>query len=72
MARYADFSTASKKLVKQSSFIIIACLFVAFCSFYSGRQQKSSRAGQQNNFFIFQPEFSEEISPKNAVKDPVV
>ena len=36
--------------------------------FHRGRQQKSSRAGQQNNFFIFQPE---EISPKNATKHPV-
>ena len=39
--------------------------------FHRGRQQKSSRAGQQNNFFIFQPDFSEEISPKNATKHPV-
>ena len=26
--------------------------------FHRGRQQKSSRAGQQNNFFIFWPHFS--------------
>ena len=39
--------------------------------FHRGRQQKSSRAGQQNNFFIFQPDFNEEISPKNATKHPV-
>jgi hypothetical protein len=39
--------------------------------FHRGRQQKSSRAGQQNNFFIFQPDFNEEISPKNATKNPV-
>ena len=39
--------------------------------FHRGRQQKSTRAGQQNNFFIFQPDFSEEISPKNATKHPV-
>ena len=32
--------------------------------FHRGRQQKSSRAGQQNIFFIFQPDFNEEISPK--------
>ena len=39
--------------------------------FRRGRQQKSSRAGQQNIFFIFQPDFNEEISPKNATKHPV-
>ena len=39
--------------------------------FHRGRQQKSSRAGQQNNFFIFQPDFNVEISPKNATKHPV-
>ena len=39
--------------------------------FHRGRQQKSSRAGQQNIFFIFQPDFNEEISPKNATKHPV-
>ena len=38
---------------------------------FGGRQQKSSRAGQQNNFFIFQPDFKEEIAPKNATKHPV-
>ena len=38
--------------------------------FHRGRQQKSSRAGQQNNFFIFQPDFNVEISPKNATKHP--
>ena len=36
-----------------------------------GRQRKSSRAGKQNNFFIFQPAISKEISPKNATKHPV-
>ena len=61
-------------------------LFVAFCSFFpcsltvvhrdrqqksGGRQWKSSRAGQQNILVIFQPDFSEEISPKNATKHPV-
>ena len=61
-------------------------IFVAFCSFFTcsltvvhkgrpwkrrGRQWKSSRAGQQNNFFIFQPDFNVEISPKNATKHPV-
>ena len=61
-------------------------VFVAFCSFFpcsltffhrgrkqksGGRQQKSSRAGQQNNFFIFQPDFNVQISPKNATKHPV-
>ena len=39
--------------------------------FHRGRQQKSSRAGQQNIFFIFQPDFNVEISPKNATKHPV-
>ena len=39
--------------------------------FHRGRQQKSSRAGQQNIFFIFEPDFNEEISPKNATKHPV-
>ena len=39
--------------------------------FHRGRQQKCSRAGQQNIFFIFQPDFNEEISPKNATKHPV-
>ena len=39
--------------------------------FRRGRQQKSSRAGQQNIFFIFQPDFNVEISPKNATKHPV-
>ena len=39
--------------------------------FHRGRQQKSSRAGQQNMFFIFEPDFNEEISPKNATKHPV-
>ena len=39
--------------------------------FHRGRQWKSSRAGQQNNFFIFQPDFNVEISPKNATKHPV-
>ena len=39
--------------------------------FHRGRQQKSSRAGQQNNFFIFQPNFIVQISPKNATKHPV-
>ena len=52
-------------------------IFVAFCSFFpcsltvvhrdrqrksGGRQWKSSRAGQQNIFFIFQPDFNVEIS----------
>ena len=60
--------------------------FVAFCSFFpssltvfhrgrqlksGSRQQKSFRAGQQNIFFIFEPDFNEEISPKNATKHPV-
>ena len=35
------------------------------------RQWKSSRAGQQNIFFIFEPDFNEELSPKNATKHPV-
>ena len=39
--------------------------------FYRGRQWKSSRAGQQNIFFIFQPDFNIEISPENATKQPV-
>ena len=39
--------------------------------FHRGRQRKSSRAGQQNNFFTFQPDFNVEISPKNATKHPV-
>ena len=39
--------------------------------FHRGRQQKSSRAGQQNNFFIFQYDFNIEILPKNATKHPV-
>ena len=39
--------------------------------FHKGRQWKSSRAGQQNIFFIFQPDFNVEISPKNATKHPV-
>ena len=39
--------------------------------FHRGRQCKSSRAGQQNIFFIFEPDFNEEISPKNATKHPV-
>ena len=39
--------------------------------FHSGRQKKGSRAGQQNIFFIFQPDFNVEISPKNATKHPV-
>ena len=39
--------------------------------FHRGRQWKSSRAGQQNIFFIFQPDFNVEISPKNATKHPV-
>jgi hypothetical protein len=39
--------------------------------FHRGRQWKSSRAGQQNNFFIFQSDFNIEISPKNATKHPV-
>ena len=39
--------------------------------FHRGRQQKSSRAGKQNNFFIFQPAINKEISPKNATKHPV-
>ena len=39
--------------------------------FHRGRQRKSSRAGKQNNFFIFQPAINEEISPKNATKHPV-
>ena len=29
------------------------------------------RGGQQNNFFIFQPDFNVEISPKNTTKHPV-
>ena len=50
--------------------------FVAFfpCSltvFHRSRQLKSSRAGQQNNFLIFQPYFNVEIPPKNATKCPV-
>ena len=39
--------------------------------FHRGKQQKSSRTGQQNIFIIFQPDFNEEISPKNATKHPV-
>ena len=39
--------------------------------FHRGIQQKSSRTGQQNNFFIFQPDLKIEISPKNATKHPV-
>ena len=39
--------------------------------FHKGRQWKSSRARQQNNFFTFQPDFNIEISPKNATKHPV-
>jgi hypothetical protein len=39
--------------------------------FHRCRQWKSSRAGQQNTFFIFQPDFNKEISPKNATKHPV-
>ena len=39
--------------------------------FHRGRQRKSSRAGQQNSFFIFQSDFNIEISPKNATKHPV-
>ena len=30
------------------------------------REVKNSRAEQQNNFIIFQPDFNIEISPKNA------
>ena len=36
-----------------------------------GRQWKSSRAGQQNIFFIFQSDFNIEILPKNETKHPV-
>ena len=32
---------------------------------------KRTRAGQQNNLFIFQPDFNVQISPKNATKHPV-
>ena len=40
--------------------------------FHRGRQLKSSRARQQNNFFFtFHPDFNVEISPKNATKHPV-
>ena len=39
--------------------------------FHRGRQWKSSRAGKQNIFFIFQPDFNIEISPKNVTKHPV-
>ena len=39
--------------------------------FHRGRQRKSSRAGKQNNFFIFQPAINKEISPKNTTKHPV-
>ena len=39
--------------------------------FHRGRQWKSSRAGQQNIFFIFQHDFNIEILPKNATKHPV-
>ena len=39
--------------------------------FHRGRQWKSSRAGQQNTFFRFQPYFNIEISRKNATKHPV-
>ena len=39
--------------------------------FHRGRQRKSSRAGQQYIFFIFQSDFNIEISPKNATKHPV-
>ena len=39
--------------------------------FYRGRQQKGSRAGQQNNFLIIWPHFSIKKSPKNASKHPV-
>ena len=34
--------------------------------FHRSRQWKSSRAGQQNIFFIFQPDFNVEISPKTS------
>ena len=39
--------------------------------FHRGRQQKSSRAGQQNILFIFHPDFNVEVSPKNVTKHPV-
>ena len=35
------------------------------------RQQKSCRAGHQNNFFIFWSPFSIKISPENASKHPI-
>ena len=31
----------------------------------------NEKAGQQNIFFIFQPDFNVETSPKNATKHPV-
>ena len=39
--------------------------------FHRVKQWKRSRAGQQNNLFIFQPDFDVEISPKNETKHPV-
>ena len=39
--------------------------------FHRGRQQKSSRARQQNIFFRVWPHFSIKKSPKNATKHPV-
>ena len=39
--------------------------------FHRIRQRKSSRAGQQNIFFIFQPNFNIEILPQNATKHPI-
>ena len=34
--------------------------------FHRGKQWKRSTAGQQNDFFILQPDFNVEISPKNV------
>ena len=54
--------------------------FVAFfpCSltvFHRGDNEKvevdNEKAGQQNNFFTFKPDFNIEISPKNATNHPV-
>ena len=39
--------------------------------FHRSRQWKSSRAGQQNIFFIFQPGFNVELSTKNGTKNHV-
>ena len=60
--------------------------FVAFCSFFhvaslfaTGADNKKGGLDNENGleldnrifFFIFQPDFNVEISPKNATKHPV-